>query len=373
MVQFLSSKAQAGYRYAVTSPDGSILVSMRDEINLALSDFVKTGSQYLSNIGAELNPVAVEIEKFLLDSGKRLRPLFAYVGLLSTGKKPTPQMIKAVASLELIHVCALIHDDVMDNSDTRRGAPSIHKIFESLHLEQKLSGSASQFGSASAILMGDLALVWSAQMLHTSGISDQELIGVLPFYDEMRVELMAGQYLDVFEQSLATQSIERSMKVARFKSGKYTIERPLHFGGALGNGSADLLNTFTEYGIPLGEAFQLRDDMLGVFGNPKETGKPAGDDLREGKRTALIAATFDRANKTQMEVLNEYFGDPNLSNDQISLLQEIIVETGAQSHIESVIKQLAETSLNALTYEGISLEGKQLLQELAHLSTNRKI
>ncbi|KGA04043.1 MAG: polyprenyl synthetase [actinobacterium acIB-AMD-6] len=373
MVQFLSSKAQAGYRYAVTSPDGSILVSMRDDINLALSDFVKTGSQYLSNIGAELNPVAVEIEKFLLDSGKRLRPLFAYVGLLSTGKQPTPQIIKAVASLELIHVCALIHDDVMDNSDTRRGAPSIHKIFESLHLEQKLSGSASQFGSASAILMGDLALVWSAQMLHTSGISDQELIGVLPFYDEMRVELMAGQYLDVFEQSLATQSIERSMKVARFKSGKYTIERPLHFGGALGNGSVDLLKTFTEYGIPLGEAFQLRDDMLGVFGNPKETGKPAGDDLREGKRTALIAATFDKANKTQMEVLNEYFGDPNLSNDQISLLQEIIVETGAQSHIESVIKQLAETSLNALTYEGISLEGKQLLQELVHLSTNRKI
>jgi len=357
----------------VTSPDGSILVSMRDDINLALSDFVKTGSQYLSSIGAELNPVAVEIEKFLLNSGKRLRPLFAYVGLLSTGKKPTTQMIKAVASLELIHVCALIHDDVMDNSDTRRGAPSIHKIFESLHLEQKLSGSASQFGSASAILMGDLALVWSAQMLHTSGISDQELIGVLPFYDEMRVELMAGQYLDVFEQSLATQSIERSMKVARYKSGKYTIERPLHFGGSLGGASKDLLETFTNYGIPLGEAFQLRDDLLGVFGNPDETGKPSGDDLREGKRTALMAITMDRASDSQLKYLSRYFGDPNLSLEQISQIQEIIVDTGAQSHIELMIEQLAQRSLSALTFEGISSVGKDLLAQLVQISTIRKI
>jgi len=346
---------------------------MRKDINSALTQFVQGENKYLSKIGPELDPVAIGIEKFLLDSGKRLRPLFAYVGYLATGNTVNPEIVKALSSLELIHVCALIHDDVMDGSDTRRGAPSIHKSFEAMHIKENLNGSSSKFGVASAILMGDLALVWSAQMLHNSGIKDHELINVLPFYDEMRVELMAGQYLDVFEQSLATQSIDRSMKVARFKSGKYTIERPLHFGGALGNGSADLLKTFTEYGIPLGEAFQLRDDMLGVFGNPKETGKPAGDDLREGKRTALIAATFDKANKTQMEVLNEYFGDPNLSNDQISLLQEIIVETGAQSHIESVIKQLAETSLNALTYEGISLEGKQLLQELVHLSTNRKI
>jgi geranylgeranyl diphosphate synthase type I len=261
----------------------------------------------------------------------------------------------------------------MDGSDTRRGAPSIHKSFEAMHIKENLNGSSSKFGVASAILMGDLALVWSAQMLHNSGIKDYELINVLPFYDEMRVELMAGQYLDVFEQSLATQSIDRSMKVARYKSGKYTIERPLHFGGSLGGASKGLLETFTNYGIPLGEAFQLRDDLLGVFGNPDETGKPSGDDLREGKRTALMAITMDRASDSQLKYLSRYFGDPNLSLEQISQIQEIIVDTGAQSHIELMIEQLAQRSLSALTFEGISSVGKDLLAQLVQISTIRKI
>ena len=346
---------------------------MRKDINNALTQFVRGENKYLLKIGPELDPVAIGIEKFLLDSGKRLRPLFAYVGYLATGNTVNPEIVKALSSLELIHVCALIHDDVMDGSDTRRGAPSIHKSFEAMHIKENLNGSSSKFGVASAILMGDLALVWSAQMLHNSGIKDYELINVLPFYDEMRVELMAGQYLDVFEQSLATQSIDRSMKVARYKSGKYTIERPLHFGCSLGGASKDLLENFTNYGIPLGEAFQLRDDLLGVFGNPDETGKPSGDDLREGKRTALMAITMDRASDSQLKYLSRYFGDPNLSLEQISQIQEIIVDTGAQSHIELMIEQLAQRSLSALTFEGISSVGKDLLAQLVQISTIRKI
>ena len=346
---------------------------MRKDIDYALTNFVQCENRYLSKIGTELDPVAQGIEKFLLEGGKRLRPLFAYVGYLATGEKASAEVVRAISSLELIHVCALIHDDVMDGSNTRRGAPSIHKLFEAMHQKEILQGSASKFGIGAAILIGDLALVWSAQMLHNSGIQNQDLINVLPFYDEMRVELMAGQYLDVYEQSLASQSIERSMKVARYKSGKYTIERPLHFGGSLGGASNDLLSTFTKYGIPLGEAFQLRDDLLGVFGDPKVTGKPSGDDLREGKRTALIAATMDRANDSQLKYLSKYFGDPNLSEDQVHQIQEIITDSGAQSHIESMIEQLAQSALTALTFEGISSIGKELLTQLVNLSTKRKI
>ena len=349
------------------------LAAIRNEINQALSEFMRNGKNYLAGIGPELDPVSSEIENFLLNSGKRLRPIFAYVGFIASGSKPNLEIIKACASLELVHVCALIHDDVMDNSDTRRGAPSIHKLFESKHLDQKLSGSATQFGDAAAILMGDLALVWSAQMLHTAGLGSEQLISVLPFYDEMRVELMAGQYLDVFEQSLASQSIERSLKVARFKSGKYTIERPLHFGSALGKASPQLISALSSYGIPLGEAFQLRDDLLGVFGDPSQTGKPTGDDLKEGKRTALIASTMERANPSQLAALKSLIGDPNLSKSDITKLQEIIIETGAQSHIESMINKLADSSLNALAFDGFSVEGKKLLSELVQISTNRKI
>jgi geranylgeranyl diphosphate synthase type I len=348
------------------------LDSIRVEINNALAEFIQGGKDYLGHIGPELDPVSEEIENFLLNSGKRLRPIFAYAGFIATGGKPHLEIIKACASLELIHVCALIHDDVMDNSDTRRGAPSIHKLFESKHLDLNLSGSAAHFGRAAAILMGDLALVWSAQMLHSAGLIKDQLIRVLPFYDEMRVELMAGQYLDIFEQSLASQSIERSLKVARFKSGKYTIERPLHFGGALGNASELLISTLSSYGIPLGEAFQLRDDLLSVFGDSSRTGKPSGDDLKEGKRTALIASAMERASASQLTKLKSLIGDPNLSEQEIAILQEIIIETGAQSHIESMITKLAENSLDALTLDRISRDGKKILSDLVQISTNRK-
>jgi geranylgeranyl diphosphate synthase type I len=261
----------------------------------------------------------------------------------------------------------------MDASNTRRGAPSIHKSFEQMHIDNDLVGSSAQFGVASAILIGDLALIWSDKMLHNSGISSQDLIQVLPIYDEMRVELMAGQYLDVYEQSLGTQSIERSLKVARYKSGKYTIERPLHFGGALARASRELIKAYSDYGLPLGEAFQLRDDLLGVFGDPSETGKPAGDDLREGKRTALLAVALERADDLQSAQLKKHIGDPNLTLSMISDLQQIIKDTGATSHIEIMIEQLTSTSLTALNFEEITPEGKQLLTELAILATNRKI
>ena len=346
---------------------------MRAEINLSLTEFIRSENKYLAKIGPELDPVATEIEKFLLESGKRLRPLFAYVGLLGTGTQSNKEIIQAVSSLELVHVCALIHDDVMDGSDTRRGALSIHKAFEKMHKDKNLVGSPAQFGVSSAILMGDLALIWSAQMLHTAGLKSEQLIQVLPVYDEMRVELMAGQYLDVYEQSLGTQSVERSLKVARYKSGKYTIERPLHFGATLGGASDSLIDTYTKYGIPLGQAFQLRDDVLGVFGDPAETGKPAGDDLREGKRTVLMAVAIDKADATQEKVLKNGLGNPDLNASQVEKMQEIITQTGALAHIELMIEELTNTSLSALNFDEINPVGKDLLTQLAVIATSRKI
>lgn len=346
---------------------------IRSEVNQALNEFISKENKHLKKIGPELDPVANELEKFLLDSGKRLRPLFAYAGLIGAAITPTKELIGAIASLELVHVCALIHDDVMDASDTRRGAPSIHKTFEKMHVDKKLMGSAAQFGIASAILIGDLALIWSAKMLHNCGIPSQDLVRALPVYDEMRVELMAGQYLDVFEQSLGSQSVERSLKVARYKSGKYTIERPLHFGAALATASKELVTAYSNYGLPLGEAFQLRDDLLGVFGDPAITGKPAGDDLREGKRTALIAVAMERANDMQLKKLEKKIGDASLTPDMINELQQVITETGAVSHIESLIEELTNTSLTALNHGGITPTGKMLLTELAILATKRKI
>ena len=341
-------------------------------INTSLGEFFEKESNYLRAVGSELNPVADALGRFLLDSGKRLRPLFATIGYLGAGGELTPQVIRATSSLELVHVCALIHDDVIDASDTRRGAPAIHKQFEAIHDTEGLHGNSEQFGVASAILLGDLALIWAAKALHESGLPAENILRSLPIYDEMRVELMAGQYLDVYEQALASESVERSLKVARYKSGKYSIERPLHFGATLAAEiSQRVISTYSDYGLPLGEAFQLRDDVMGVFGDPEKTGKPAGDDLREGKRTVLAAMTLSRATAAQRAEFLEFFGRKDLDLAQIDSLRQIIVDTGALAELETMIEVMTFKAHDALTHGGITPQAVIFLNEMAVAATQR--
>jgi len=355
-------------------PSSPALPALRDSINSALSTFIASHNGYLTDIGPELLPVAGALKSFLLDSGKRLRPLFASVGYLGCGGELSPEFFSALASVELIHVCALIHDDVMDVSDTRRGAPSIHKYFENLHNSKKFSGSAPQFGIASAILLGDLALVWAGKMLHESKIPATQIIAAQPIFDEMQVELMAGQYLDIYEQALASESVDRSLRVARYKSGKYSIERPLHFGAALHHSEPEkYYPIYSAYGLPLGEAFQLRDDILGVFGESAETGKPAGDDLREGKRTVLMAITHERSTPSQRKVITELFGSSTLATAEVGTLQDIIIETGARAHVEELITALTQEAITMVDNPLITLTAQDLLYQMATVATKRNV
>ncbi len=351
------------------------LSEVQSAIEIELAQFLERQSQYLTSIAPELSPVAQSLSAFLLDGGKRLRPLFAYSGFIGAGGKSSSEVIRAMASLELLQACALIHDDLMDGSDTRRGKPSIHRHFESLHQSAQMQGFASRYGQAAAVLLGDLALVWSDQMLHSSGLSPDELLSVLPVHDEMRIELMAGQFLDVHEQTQKSTSVQRSLNIARFKSGKYTIQRPLHIGSAIAITDKKLRaridELYSNYGLPLGEAFQLRDDILGTFGDSQLTGKPAGDDLREGKRTVLIATTYERATQIELGELDRYFGKINLDSDGVEKLQAIIISTGARAYVEDLIEKLTSNALKALKHDEIANNGASLLKELAQLATQR--
>jgi geranylgeranyl diphosphate synthase type I len=280
-----------------------------------------------------------------------------------------------MASLELLQACALIHDDLMDGSDTRRGKPSIHRHFENLHKQGSMLGLSEQFGEAAAVLLGDLALVWSDHMLHNSGIGHQSLMAALAIHDEMRIELMAGQYLDVREAGEKNPSVERSLRIARYKSGKYTIERPLHLGAVIASPDVhthrDLLLTLSAFGLPLGEAFQLRDDMLGIFGDPETTGKPAGDDLREGKRTVLMAMTFERASESAAQELRAHLGKADLTTDQVEKLRTIITESGAVADVEKLIEKLAEESIAAAQSDLIAPPARPFLLGLAESAIKR--
>ena len=348
------------------------LSQLRSQIDGVLADFTKARSNALVDIGSELQPVAAAMTEFITDGGKRFRPIFAYLGYLGTGATPRPEILKACTALELVHVCALIHDDVMDGSDTRRNKPAIHRLFQSLHTDSSYQGNSERFGLASAILLGDLALVWADRLLVESGITREEFINAQEVFSDMRDELMAGQYLDVLEGALATTSVERSLKVARFKSGKYSIERPLHFGAALA-GRPEFNETYSNFGLPLGEAFQLRDDVLGVFGDPKVTGKPAGDDIREGKRTVLIAVTMENSSSTERNIVTSALGNPSLSDSQVEEIQGIIKGTGALSEVEKLITELTDQAISALQQSKVEGKIVSVLKEMAIIATQRSV
>jgi geranylgeranyl diphosphate synthase type I len=353
------------------------LKSLREQVEAQLKDFLSKQSEYFTSIAPELEPAATSLTAFVVNGGKRFRPLFAAVGAMGAGSQLSPAEFRAFASLELLQACALVHDDLMDASDTRRGEPAIHKLFESMHETENYQGKATQFGLSAAVLIGDLALIWSDQMLNSSGIKNESLLAALSVHDEMRVELIAGQYLDVFEQARGTQSVAQALNIARYKSAKYTIERPLHLGAAIAipdeTKRAQIVSIYSEFGLPLGEAFQLRDDLLGVFGDPKVTGKPAGDDLREGKRTVLMAMTHDRiSGPAEAEFLKE-FGNHDISESAIARLQEIISETGAAMHVEDLIEELTSTALEALNRDEIVPQARELLTEMAIIATKRNM
>ena len=356
----------------MSSETKATVTSVRSAVEEELAIFLNFESAYLNSISTELSPVSEALTAFLLDSGKRLRPLFAYAGFTAAGGSLEKPVVRAMAALELLQACALIHDDLMDGSDTRRGKPSIHRHFESIHVQDELDGFAPQYGLSAAVLLGDLALVWSDQMINSAGLTTEQFARVFPYYNEMRVELMAGQFLDIHEQTQKSTSVDRSMKIARYKSGKYTIERPLHLGAAMSSTSSpQLFAALSSYGLPLGEAFQLRDDLLGVFGDPSVTGKPAGDDLREGKRTVLIAMTNDRQSEAQREIARKHFGKPDLDAQGVEILREIIESTGARAELEATIERLTDQALTAAQSAVFTEDGNAMLAELANVATKR--
>ena len=209
------------------------------------------------------------------------------------GRVDSVSLLRACASLELLHASALVHDDYMDASDVRRGRPATHRAFERIHREHGWPANPEQYGASAAILLGDLLLSWSDELLRTCGLPAERVLEALGYFDLTRSEVVAGQFLDVSAQARGAADVDTAMTVLRYKSAKYSIERPLHIGAALAGASAEQITQLSRFGLPLGEAFQLRDDLLGVFGDPAVTGKPAGDDLIEGKRTVLVSLALD--------------------------------------------------------------------------------
>ncbi|NKZ06213.1 polyprenyl synthetase family protein [Actinomadura latina] len=343
---------------------------IRKEVDEALLGFVDRQRPALLAISDDLGPLLSALDA-LLSGGKRLRPAFCYWGWRAAGGEDGPGIVAAAASLELLQASALIHDDVMDSSDTRRGQPSAHRRFEALHRAQAWPGDAEAFGGGAAILLGDLCLAWSSEMFETCGLDTERRRRGRAVYDLMRTEVMCGQYLDMLEGTRGRATVATALRVVEYKSAKYTIERPLHLGAALAGARPDVTAALTGYGLPLGIAFQLRDDVLGVFGDPAATGKPAGDDLREGKRTVLIALTLERASAAQADAVRRRLGDPALDRPGVDELRTIIEETGGLAACEALIERYQREAERILDAAAIDAGSRQALAALAVAATTR--
>lgn len=343
---------------------------VRARVALEVETLVSRHAEFFQDLNPELLFLTNSLCE-MMNSGKRLRPAFAYWGYRAAGGTDNDEILKAATALEFLQACALIHDDVMDESDTRRGLPSSHRQFENLHSQNNWLGSAKQFGIGGAILLGDLCLSWADELLMTSGFPSQELTAAKNLYDVMRTELLAGQYLDLLEQAKSNASIENILQVITFKSAKYTIERPLHMGALLAGADSKTLQILSDYGLPLGIAFQLRDDVLGVFGDEKVTGKPAGDDLREGKRTVLVATALKNTSGADHELLKSSLGDKTLSFETISKLQSILTSSGAVDEVEKLIEKNRTSALQAIQVDYIDEKAMFVLSNLAVAATER--
>ncbi len=310
-----------------------------------------------------------EIGRLVLAGGKRLRPAFAHWGYVAAGGDPANGIIvDAGAALELLHAFALFHDDVMDGSTTRRGAPTAHQVAIERHGQDGWDGEARRFGEGVAILVGDLAFVYADVLLQGASPAAWAL------WHELRIELNIGQYLDILGSVRRERRLDKASRICRYKSGKYTIERPLHLGALLADDvrGAALMESLSGYGLPLGDAFQMRDDVLGAFGDTAVTGKPVGDDLREGKPTPLMAMATERATPAQRAVLDRV-GRPDLGDDEVIAIQQVIVDCGALAALEQRIAELTDAAVAAIDAAPIDPTARHELRLLAAYVSHREI
>jgi len=349
---------------------------LREAVGTAVTGFLDCQEATLTAMDPALSPLVGEV-RAMVSGGKRLRPAFAYWGWrgalagAQADREDEAAVLRAVAALEFLHASALVHDDVMDAAQTRRGRPATHVGFAARHVAQGLAGSPDGFGTGAAILVGDLALVWSDELLGCSGLSPAALARAREVWDHMRAEVMSGQYLDLLRAAGGLPGAHGALTVARYKSAGYTVQRPLQLGAAVAGARPEVRDSYSRTGLALGEAFQLRDDVLGVFGDPAVTGKSADDDLREGKRTLLVELAEERADRAGRRLLRDALGNPAAGPAEFDALRRLFESTGALARVELRIAEGTAVARATIADAPIAEDARAALDALAVAATSR--
>ena len=319
-------------------------VDVRAQVERALHAVIDDQRHRWQAVSPSMAVVFDEIETMALSGGKRLRPQFLHWGWVAAGGEPLDTTHHSFgAAVEMLHSFALFHDDVIDDSATRRGHETTHRRLASLHAEDGLSGESRRFGEGMAILIGDIAYSLADLLMHDLPEPART------FWNDLRLEMNVGQYLDTTASAHRVFEAEQALTVARFKTAKYTVERPLHIGAVAADPDRgrELLPVLSDYGLALGTAFQLRDDVLGAFGDESHTGKPVVGDFREGKPTLLVSLAKESDDPRHIDALRRV-GDPSLSAQDAESIRSAIVASGALAHVEDLISSLHDEALRAL-------------------------
>ena len=336
--------------------------TVRDRVTRMLFAFV---ADQRDELDVEVHPLLDELEALVAAGGKRLRPVFCYWGHIGAGGTAADRIVRVGAGLEMLHTFALIHDDVMDLSPVRRGRLASFRALRELAAGIPHRGDPDRFGASAAVLAGDLALVLADRLLATSGFAAEPLGRAFARYDRMRTRAIAGQYLDLLAAYRGDADEDTARRIGTLKSAGYTVADPLAIGALLATDDTRVVEVLEAYGRPVGEAFQLRDDVLGVFGNPSITGKDRDGDLREGKQTVLVAKAKARASDDDRAFLDERLGDPKLLPDEADRARTIFRSTGALDDTLALIADLTAEAKSALQGDVLEADAAGVLRELA--------
>lgn len=371
------AEASVSGTYGPIAPTSGDLEAIVGATAATLDRFFESRVEIVERIGGAFPAVVAALRTYVLQGGKRVRPAFAWLGYQGAGgaaSGPAADSAFGVcAALELLHACALIHDDIIDDSLTRRGVATVHVDYAKRHIASGFRGDSTRYGESIAILLGDLALSWSEDMVTEAAVESAAAQRLESVWSAMRTEVIAGQLLDIEAEVNGDETVESALRVSRYKTAAYTIERPLQLGAALAGADPELTAAYGRFGHDLGIAFQLRDDMLGVFGDPTLTGKPSGDDIREGKRTVLLAVALTKADAEDpaaAALLRESLGTA-VTPERLEEIREVLKRLGAVDEVERRIDDLMQSALATLQGSSVTSDAKQALAAMAVSATRR--
>lgn len=315
-----------------------------------------------------------QVERIIMSGGKRLRPALMYWGYVGVGGKNKKELLKTSVSVELIHMFLLIHDDIIDNDKTRHGVKTIHTQYKRIgDIVSKNKRDSKHFGNSVAIVVGDIIGALGNQVLFESKFPPESVIWVLSRLQSIIAMVAVGEAQDVFIEHRRIATEKEVLEMYKNKTAKYTIEGPLHLGAILGGADEKVLKKITKFAVPVGIAFQIQDDILGIFGNEKKIGKPVGSDIREGKQTILVVKALENADKRQKKILSNLVGKKDISKDEIEKFRNIIKETGSLTYANNLAQKLVREGKSQLSNIGFDQETEKILSALADYMTERKI